>query len=350
MFGRRLGQRCLTSSQHQNVPPIGNDELAAIVQSFDAPIRFCAAYGSAVFRQQGRRAQDRPVVDFIFGVTHSQHWHSLNLRQHADHYSFMKYFGSKSIQLLQENFGTRLYYNTNCKIHGQTVKYGVVSMEHLLDDLADWQTMFCAGRLHKPVRIVNSDPRVTMAQQNNLKAALSAALLMLPQEFDDESLFRAVCSLSYTGDFRMKVFGEDPHKIFNIVHSQMDEFTRLYSPVIDTVPHVDFVRPGLLQQDRSVKARARMLRELPAAFRERLLQRYIIESGNAYIHDDDDNLQKLVIEKLAQHSDIERILKSALSDTILTTSITQAAKGVLTAGPLQSVAYAARKLRKGLFR
>ncbi|KAL8484454.1 hypothetical protein ACS0TY_026945 [Phlomoides rotata] len=45
----------------------------------------------------------------------------------------------------------------------------------------------------------------------NLKAATSAALLLLPSKFCEEELYAKVCSLSYMGDLRM-LFAEDKNK------------------------------------------------------------------------------------------------------------------------------------------
>ena len=66
-----------------------------------------------------------------------------------------------------------------------------------------------------------------MATKQNLQNALRAAMLMLPERFSEEDLYLKIAGLSYrgndmvyVGDFRM-VFGENPHKVFNIVYAQM---------------------------------------------------------------------------------------------------------------------------------
>lgn len=104
------------------------EEWTHVLQDFEAPIRFSFAYGSAVFPQHVKSvtfgnagtagASPKPVsdelmVDLVFAVTHAQHWHSLNLRQHRDHYSAFGYLGCRSIQLLQEHVGASIYYNTD---------------------------------------------------------------------------------------------------------------------------------------------------------------------------------------------------------------------------------------------
>ena len=73
-----------------------------------------------------------------------------------------------------------------------------------------------AGRLHKPVKVLESDPSLQAALNANLCAAVTASLLLLPQHFTEEELFLNLAAISYTGDFRM-VVGEDKNKVANIV-------------------------------------------------------------------------------------------------------------------------------------
>lgn len=65
----------------------------------------------------------------------------------------------------------------------QLIKYGVVRMAALQRDLLHWNSLYCAGRLHKPVATLRQHAAVTAAQQHNLQAALRVALLLLPQKF-----------------------------------------------------------------------------------------------------------------------------------------------------------------------
>jgi hypothetical protein len=58
------------------------------------------------------------MVDFIFGVSHTQHWHGLNLAQHPDHYSAMRHLGSGAISWLQDNSGAGVYFNPYVEIDG----------------------------------------------------------------------------------------------------------------------------------------------------------------------------------------------------------------------------------------
>lgn len=44
-------------------------------------------------------------------------------------------------------------------------------------------------------------------------------------------VYKMVCGLSYLGDFRMYVRGEDPQKVHNIVTAQYDLFDGMYAPL-----------------------------------------------------------------------------------------------------------------------
>lgn len=121
------------------------------------------------------------------------------------------------------------------------VKYGVVAMDDLIRDLTDWTALYCAGRMQKPVLTLRQDARVQLAQRINMSNALRTSMLLLPAQFSEEDLFLTLCKLSYTGDFRMTFFGEDPHKIYNIVFRQMELFHSEYSPLVDELPHIDYI-------------------------------------------------------------------------------------------------------------
>lgn len=65
----------------------------------------------------------------------------------------------------------------------QTIKYGVIGVKTLLRDFGTWDTLQVAGRLHKPVQHIITDPAVMAAIDTNLQSALAASLLTLPQAF-----------------------------------------------------------------------------------------------------------------------------------------------------------------------
>lgn len=99
------------------------------------------------------------------------------------------------------------------------IKYGVVSMQALQRDLLTWDTLYLAGRLHKPVQVLGAHSAVETAQARNLEGAVRAALLLLPEKFTLRELLGTLCTLSYSGDVRMG-FAEDSRKVERIVEGE----------------------------------------------------------------------------------------------------------------------------------
>jgi translocator assembly and maintenance protein 41 len=122
------------------------------------------------------------------------------------------------------------------------IKYGVIGVDSLLDDLQTWRHLYAAGRMQKPVLTLVCDPSVHAAQVSNIRCAAAAALLLLPERFSTQvgrllgsmvarnchpikvkmrnllllaalqELLSQIVSLSYRGDVRMGI-AEDPHKV-----------------------------------------------------------------------------------------------------------------------------------------
>lgn len=90
-------------------------------------------------------------------------------------------------------------------------------------DLLDWDSLYLAGRLHKPVCTLASSTAVMEAQTINLQSALRAALLLFDDEdkFSMRQLLRMLCALSYEGDMRMGL-AEDSRKVERIVQGKLE--------------------------------------------------------------------------------------------------------------------------------
>jgi len=185
-----------------------------------------------------------PMIDAVVAVADPAAWHAANLRANAAHYSLAARCaaaagGPAALAAAQAGGGAlacgRVYYNAMLPVPaqaGRLWKYGVVAEAALADDCVHWRSLYLAGRLHKPVRVVAAaGPALRAALRENLRHALRAALLQLPAAFTAEALFARVVGLSYAGDFRM-VFGENPHKVANIVAAQLPHFHALYAPVL----------------------------------------------------------------------------------------------------------------------
>ena len=385
-----------------------NDEfkeaLRQILWQFRAPIRYAFAYGSGVFPQSAasghvpteaeikaihpkaplsvQRAQDGSpkMIDFIFGVTFTQHWHSLNLAQHRDHYSGLGALGSGAVSYVQDSWGAGVYFNPYVVVNGILVKYGVVNLDTLCTDLSEWQTLYLAGRLHKPVKILRDDARVRLANQINLLSALRTALLLLPPSFTERELYSTIAAISYLGDPRMSLPTENPRKVANIVDHNMANFRRLYAPLIETLPNAEFVDPRCserdwldtdadlhLAQDMDPVRRGNMVRRLPKAFRERLYFQYqkqfAIPRGDfnrmmEQTRDEDDaaagggfrRQQATGFERrIVQDADAAALrthVRHVIKQTIGWPSTVQSLKGLLTSGVGRSLRYMGEKMDK----
>ncbi|CAJ0874859.1 4965_t:CDS:2 [Entrophospora sp. SA101] len=321
--------------------------LKKLLDKFQAPIRYAFAYGSGIFPQKGYDPKSKKMIDFIFGVRYPQHWHSLNLMQHRDHYSFMGSLGSGAISTLQENFGPGVYFNPYVNVDGMLIKYGVVSIDKLCKDLLDWETLYLAGRMHKPIKILRDDARVHLAQQVNLISALRTALLLLPKDFTEEQLYLTIASLSYKGDFR-RYFGENPNKLKNIVLNQMHDFNLLYSGLINGLPNVEFITDGKLQQDDSPKAQIQLIKKLPRLLSHKIQEEHrmvLAKHGQQWPSDIND-----VYKSIINSGNYGEYIETSLKEIVFRSAITQSLKGILTAGLKKSVKYSLNKIEKWIKR
>jgi translocator assembly and maintenance protein 41 len=374
--------------------------LKAIPWQFRAPIRYAFAYGSGVFPQSKsrakaptdeelraihpkapsavQRAQDGTpkMIDFIFGVSHTQHWHSLNMRQHRDHYSSLATLGSGAVSYVQDKMGAGVYFNPYVIVNGILIKYGVVQMNTLEKDLTQWDTLYLAGRLHKPVKILRDDPKIRLANQMNLLSALRTALLLLPPDFTEEQLYGTIAGISYLGDPRMALPTENPRKVKNIVGNNMANFRRLYYPLIETLPNIDYNDAGAtakdwiwdetknlkLAQDMDPVRRGNMVRRLPKAFRAKLYfeyQRKLAIPSADFRKMMEENKEEDSIafkrregggfeQRIAQDDPVElrNYIRSVIKQTISWPATTQSLKGPLTSGFRKTWRYLREKMDK----
>ncbi|OAV99937.1 hypothetical protein PTTG_01447 [Puccinia triticina 1-1 BBBD Race 1] len=334
-------------------------ELGAIISSFRPPIRYAFAYGSAVFPQKSYpQRNSHAMLDFIFAVSHPSHWHSINLRHNPSHYSLpARILGSPGVTWLQEHGpGAGLWFNVQAKINDRVIKYGVVSIDSLCDDLLDWNSLYLAGRMHKPTHILRDDGRVRLAQQVNLASALRTALLLLPERFDEIELYRTIAGLSYTGDFRMR-WAENPSKIDNIVERQLELFRTLYRPLLNALhSHItESSSPKVFLQDCSPQARAQLLLKLPVRLRERIQTIYFHRWNlhRAFTHTSSIDPPQLpstdqleIWTRIAADSTLHDSLKHSLVQIVARPALYQSCKGLFSAGLTKSIRYAANKVIK----
>ena len=284
------------------------------------PVQFAFAYGSAVFQQHGR-AKGK-MLDLIFVVDDPTSWHQANMAYNPHHYSFMRFFGPRTIRKVQR-YSAGVYYNTLVTVDSQLLKYGVIGTEDLLDDLLNWRWLYVAGRLHKPVVILTDQPAIGAStevngavsnaiSQNLSSAALCASLLCGEggAPFSKESLFMNVAALSYRGDFRM-IVGEDRDKVKNIVKPYIKEFHELYKNHL-----AEFV---LSTSDDMLK-----------------LKDHVTVSSCI------DRLPSCVAQRARDKGELQQ----ALSRIVYASSWRQSMKGIVTAGLHKTLVYSAEKLVK----
>uniref|UniRef100_A0A8C9Y9F3 Phosphatidate cytidylyltransferase, mitochondrial n=1 Tax=Sander lucioperca TaxID=283035 RepID=A0A8C9Y9F3_SANLU len=245
-----------------------------ILSQFPQDISLAFAYGSGVFKQHGTNQgqMDKNMLDFVFAVDDPVTWHTMNLLQNRKHYSILKLLGPTMISSIQNEHGASVYYNTLVPVEERIIKYGVISTESLIDDLSHWKTMYVAGRLHKPVKMMvqNENGKLRAALVANLKSAVIASFLMLPESFTEEDLFLQIAGLSYAGDFRM-VIGEDKSKVANIVKDNIQHFRILYSNILRDCPQVVYKpQQGKLEVDKSPEGQFIQLMALPRTLQQRI--------------------------------------------------------------------------------
>ncbi|KAJ5052358.1 uncharacterized protein L3040_002109 [Drepanopeziza brunnea f. sp. 'multigermtubi'] len=384
-------------NQHIIINDEFKEALRQILWKFRAPIRYAFAYGSGVFpqsRQTGTSSTTTSIhskpppavtkqqggtpkmIDFIFGVSYTEHWHSLNLNQHRDHYSALGSLGSGAVSAVQDKWGAGVYFNPFVTVNGTLIKYGVVNLDTLCTDLSEWTTLYLAGRLQKPVKILRDDPRVRLANQVNLLSALRTALLLLPPNFTELELYGVIANISYMGDPRMAFPTEDKSKVANIVGNNLPHFRRLYSPLIENLPNVSFDDPRCsdpdwaadetanvcLAQDMDPVKRGNMVRRLPKDFRSKLYfqyqEKYQIprsEFNQMLEAASDENSTRInrrqgggFEQKIANEppEDLREEIRYVIKKTIGWPSTSQSLKGILTSGIGRSWRYMSEKMAK----
>ncbi|KAJ7784553.1 mitochondrial matrix Mmp37-domain-containing protein [Mycena metata] len=330
--------------------PVSNSTralLGSIVDQFDAPIRYAFAYGSGVFEQDGypvkESAADSPMLDFMFAVTHPAHFHSINMQQHPSHYTLhARVLGSSYVSNVQD-IGPGVWFNAYIPMAGVTIKYGVTTVDNMCSDLLNWRSLYLAGRMHKPLRIIKDDARVRLTQQVNLTSAVRAALLTLPADFSETQLFERIAGISYLGDPRMMLPAENRGKVTNIVRNQGPQFKELYHRLVVGLPGVHWpAHSASIQQDTSPHARAAHLRKLPANLLSGVRNSYD-RTADAPPYEADESAYWV---RLAADEQLPATLGNELRRIVRYPATVQSLKGIVSAGVGKSVRYGAAKIGK----
>jgi translocator assembly and maintenance protein 41 len=304
--------------------------LEKLIQTRFPPLRFAFGYGSGVFQQANVKRSKDTMIDTIFAVDNTAKWHEHNIQRNPRDYSFIPrhLMSSSWIEWTQREIGGKMWFNTliPCEIDNNKalMKYGVIDIKDLLLDLNEWETLYVAGRLQKPVLMLNpvSDEvsngnkeniEMEQALDANYERALRTALIFLQSDgnspFSANQLCEEIVGLSYGGDVRVGV-AESPTKIRDIAAGSFNELCRIY---LASSLGQKFI--GKKTEDAYVAKLGfqELLVGLPPAFRV---------------------------------SKDENQLREKISSVIRSSSATQTLKGIFTAGFSKSLRYAAAKVAK----
>ncbi|CAN1171536.1 Phosphatidate cytidylyltransferase, mitochondrial [Linum perenne] len=388
------------------------------------PIEFCCVYGSTLHPNNSDKSS---MIDYIIGVADPLKWHSENLKLNRDHYaSWMVHLGGAKLLVprTKKRFGhftrslklqmtlalvctsipmllgtTRysytsefIYYSTSFALQLSMVKYGVVRMHDLVQDILNWQRFYTSGRLQKPVHVLVDNLDVEKLNAFNLRAAIAAALLILPSKFTEEDLYSKICSLSYMGDLRM-LFAEDKNKVKKIVQGQFRLFQSMYKPFIEEYEAKEIIRvsslggpqtclsqdlsllladilivafahiacilemfyfldnmvpssteintvQSLVWQDCCLPAARSLVWSLPPLVRKKMGT----QLGEKKILGDSGRVIQEVM--FSSREEAARSMQKVLRRTVMVSSLRQAVSGVLAAGGMNAGRYLANKMRK----
>lgn len=172
-----------------------------------------------------------------------------------------------------------------------------------------------------------------------VQSAIHACLLQLPEEFTEEELFQTLAGLSYKGDFRM-VVGEDRNKIKNIVNAQLPLFNEIYQAYLDNLIETNIlqVKDRRFIRDCNPRSILHSLNLLPKRVQQKL---YLEFNKTGKLFDIDD-----VLMALSHSYEYPIYLQKSLSQIVKKSSMSQSAKGLLTAGLFKSSKYSLLKLIK----
>lgn len=346
-------------------------QLGLLMDKFRSPIKTSIGYGSGVFEQSGYKKLQKPQIDMIYMVDDAEEFHTLNLKQYPEHYSGLKILGSKFILKIQ-NTGAGVYFNPYILLRTDEkkkhiIKYGVVSVERSLEDLCEWSSLYIAGRLQKPVKFLkDADPAVKFLNQYNLKNAISLGLFFIKtEEFTELKLYETIARISYMGDPRMLIGGENPNKAKNIVGKQYANFQTLYKPLLNyfienriivEIESKDSFRS--FRKNLDIDKTSEILGGLPLQFRKKLYKRY--ESKFATELSQDVTAESVIkgdaipsngeigpfTRAIAMDPLLRKNLLSCTKFTVAIPALVQTIKGIFSAGIIKSINYAWEKNTK----
>lgn len=299
------------------------------------------AYGSGV-KKQGSAPKRKKIiniknqVDTMILVPHEELFHRFNFLMNPDMYSmigswfFLKHpewyhYGSDTcyIPYIDPEEGFRLTVE-------DYVKAGIISTENFISNNYTWDKPYNSFRVQKPVDADVNEAAAESIDYTRLSGLIAALMMVDRNNTDVNGLLTKICSLSYLGDTRSFIEGDD--KIRGIVQGSYDEFLQIYKP--------DNLHDGLYK----VRADSLIVPDYDAIDEyglENLPSSLVnfIEPEKKLAHMSKEELEKLREQLISFF--IEKNSGSSLQMTI---------KGLATAGAVKSLRYVGAKVYKSIER
>lgn len=346
---------------NQNIITSSSSALRNLKENFKTDsIQYTFGYGLGVFPQAGYEGNtSKPQIDLVHVVDDAVDFHTTNIEQYPEHYSFLRLLGVPAIVKVQE-FGAGVYYNPYVSMkdnegNENMIKYGIITAKDLYKDLTEWNTFYLAGRLQKPVRhIYEIDSQLKKANQYNLESAFNLSLILLAlgkkRPLTKKELYEKIALLSYMGDPRMLVGGENPNKVKNIVKRQMTYFEQLYAPAFELALSKGLVR---LESETLIPTNnrenfAEIIADLPKQLRLRMGQSYQKKFQESFHTDSMSDKNSAFLTAVSNDTHLRRTLLTTILAITARPALVQSLKGILTAGIVKSAKYAWEKKMKSL--
>jgi mitochondrial translocator assembly and maintenance protein 41 len=289
------------------------------------------------------------MLDFILAVDRPRDWHAQNLLSNPGHYSFpIRLLGASAAATVQQSrFGARVYFNTLLAPGAgisRSFKYGVIALADLERDLRGWDSLYVAGRMQKPIRVLSPDAlpaAISEAAADNISAAASAALLTLPARFKETDLYHAAAGLSYSGDVRMTMRAEVAEKVPNIVRANITRFRGLYKAAVSDSGVDVHQADGIWERNIGTDSQHLLLQRLPF--------RVLSGAGRVFGAPDGHSREALVADLAKRDaSQLRNALLATIAVIVSRSSLRQSIKGIVTVGLGTSVRYVAAKVQKAM--
>jgi Mitochondrial matrix Mmp37. len=103
--------------------------------------------------------------------------------------------------------------------------------------------------MHKPISIIKENAEIQSLMPYNYKMALILGGLMTPSLTTESNLYEAITKISYIGDNRV----ENKNKIMNIVSENLENFRKIYRPIIYNTPGLTLENGVVMRNQKLTK-------------------------------------------------------------------------------------------------